>query len=399
MARLFTKIIGRSDAKLLIKEVLNNERYSKLEISLPFTNNYFMDHHYAIFLVMDALIKFEIIIEDENLIEEYIGNLRRVLKKMNTYQEISKGINLLIIKETAKQLNISNYNLNSSKEKILRHIYEKYIIEGYFYYGISSSNKKEINFSGIKKEGFILDSRLSEINEILKRYEQRDVIKKLESDITDNFIIACYFAFLGPDYLEKFATSGIFNEKDYDTSCFYTKDVRLFKKNLDQYISNKNMTNEEQATIINHFMDIWKEDNISNSHGCIAFIKRSNLKRNYLKDIEEIITSSKDKDILESVAMILESRYGSYDLEADLSPLSFEVIDIPSYKSILDQEQLITKEEIEELKITSFTRNNQEKITKLNKTSYGFASVFMLAGLLLISIGVTAMIVISKLGG
>ena len=227
MTKLFAKIMERSDTKYLIKEVLNNERYSKLKISLPFTNNYFMDHHYAIFLVMDALIKFDIIIEDENLIEEYIGNLKRIIKKMNTYQEISKGINLLIMKMVAKQLNISNYKLNESKEKILHYIYEKYIIEGYFYYGISSSNKKEVSFSGIKKEGFILDFRLDEINEILKKYERRDIIKRVESDITDNFIIACYFAFLGPDYLEKFATSGIFNDKDYDTSCFYTKDVHL----------------------------------------------------------------------------------------------------------------------------------------------------------------------------
>lgn len=398
MTKLFAKIMERSDTKYLIKEVLNNERYSKLTISLPFTNNYFMDHHYAIFLVMDALIKFDIIIEDENLIEEYIGNLKRIIKKMNTYQEISKGINLLIMKMVAKQLNISNYKLNESKEKILHYIYEKYIIEGYFYYGISSSNKKEVSFSGIKKEGFILDFRLDEINEILKKYERRDIIKRVESDITDNFIIACYFAFLGPDYLEKFATSGIFNDKDYDTSCFYTKDVHLFKKNLDQYMNNKNMTTEEQITIINHFMDIWKEDNISNSHGCIAFIKRSDLKRNYLKDIEEIISCSKDKDILESVAMILESRYGSYDLEEEISPRSFEIMDIPSYKSILDQEQTTTQEEIEELKTISPVKI-QEKLTKINKTSYGFASVFMLAGLLLISIGVTAMIVISKLGG
>ena len=158
------------------------------------------------------------------------------------------------------------------------------------------------------------------------------------------------------------------------------------------------MTTEEQITIINHFMDIWKEDNISNSHGCIAFIKRSDLKRNYLKDIEEIISCSKDKDILESVAMILESRYGSYDLEEEISPRSFEIMDIPSYKSILDQEQTTTQEEIEELKTISPVKI-QEKLTKINKTSYGFASVFMLAGLLLISIGVTAMIVISKLGG
>lgn len=397
MARLFPKIMERSDTKQLIKEILNSEHYSKLAISLPFSNNYFMDHHYAMFLIMDALIKFDIIIEDEPLLEDYIINLKRIIKKMNTYQEISKGINLLIIKTTAKRLNISNYKTNDSKEKILKYIYEKYIIEGYFYYGISSINKKELNLSGIKKEGFILDFRLSEINEILKKYEQRDIIKKVECDITDNFVIACYFAFLGPDYLEKFATSGIFSEENYDTNCFYTKNAHLFKKNLDQYMNSKNISKEEQVVIVNNFMDVWKEDNINSSHGCIAFIKRSYLKRNYLKDIEEIIACSKNKDILESVAMIIESRYGSYDLEEDISPTDFEIVDIPSYRSILGQEDIIDLEEIEQLKKSSLAKNEQEKL--VNKVSYGFASVFMLAGILLISIGVAATIIIGKLGG
>lgn len=397
MARLFPKIMEREDTKKLIKEILNSERYNKLTISLPFSNNYFMDHHYAIFLIMDALIKFDIIIEDENLIEEYILNLRRILKKMNTYQEISKGINLLIIKTTAKRLNISNYKTTDSKEKILNYIYKKYITEGYFYYGISSSNKKELNLSGIKKEGFILDFRLNEINEILKRYEQKNIIKKVESDITDNFVIACYFAFLGPDYLEKFATSGIFNEESYDTSCFYTKDVHLFKKNLDQYMDSKNISKEDQVMIINNFMDIWKEDNISSSHGCIAFIKRSYLRRNYLKDIEEILECSKNKDILESVAMILESRYGSYDLEENIPPIGFEIVDIPSYQSILGQEDIIDLEEIEQLKKSSLAKNDQKRLG--NKRSYGFASVFMLAGILLISLGVAATLIVGKLGG
>lgn len=399
MKKIFSKMLEREDIKSLTKEIVNNKHYNSLTVSLPFNNNYFMDNHYALFLVIDALMKFELIIKEENLVEEYISQLKRIINKMNNYQDISKGINLLISKTVAKLLNINNYKSPESKKKILRYVYEKYIVEGYFYYGLSSSNKNELDFSGIKKDGFILDSRLSEVNEILKKYENRDIIKRVESDITDNFVIACYFAFLGPDYLEKFATSGIFNHKSYDTSCFYTKDIHIFKENLEKYMSHKKVKPEERNMIINNLLEVWQEDDISNSHGYVALIKRSNLKRNYLKDIEEIIENSKEIDIIESMAMIMESRYTGYEIDRDISSLYLETVALPSYQNILGREEKKMIEEIETL--DDIVPSEKEKViypTPKKSASYGYASILMLTGLLLISIGTTILIVISNLG-
>lgn len=399
MMSLFSKIINREDVRSLMDEVINRECYNKLTVSFPLANNYFIDQHYALFLLMDAFGKFDIIIGDYNYFDEYLRYLKRTFKKMNTYQDISKGINLAISKIVSRILNINNSKSNESKEKILRYVYKKYIVDGYFYYGLSSSEKREVSFSGIKKDGVILDSRLSEVNNILKKYEDKDIIKRVVSNLTDNFMIACYYSFLGPVYLEELAVSGIFKDKCYNSNCFYTKDVRTFKDNLEKYISNKRMNSEERALVINNLLDVWKENNVSSSHGCIAFIKRSSINRNYLKDIEEIISNSCDMDLNEAMAMILESRYGSYDIDSDILTSDFELLDIPSYRFIINDCSIDDNMDTSALKIDYVDDSGSNNFVQKVSLSHGYISVFMLAGVLLISVGVILTFVVGNLGG
>lgn len=398
MERIFHKIIKLPDVKNLMREVISNSRYNTVNIPLIIENNYFVNDNYALFLLIDSLLKFDIIIEDEKLIKDYVSQLKRIFKRMNNYQDINKGINSLIGKTTAKKLNIVNYKTPEAKEKILSYIYKKYIVEGYFYYGFSSTYKKELEESGIKKAGFILDSRLDDINTILKKYEKKDIIKRVESDITDNIVVASYFSFLGPDYLEKLANSSIFQHKNYDKSCFYKKDVIIFKENLEKYCKNKHLQAEEKITVINNFLDTWNEERINTSHGCIALIKRSSLKRNFLKNIEEILKGSKKVELSSSIAMIMESRYNSYNLETDIPINDLEIIDIPSYKCMVEEieEEIIIDyddKELDNLKITIENTNERKKTN-----AYGYATLSMLLGLLLISLGITMTIIAQKIG-
>lgn len=396
---LFSEIINREDVKLLLSDVVNRECYNKLTVSLPLANNYFIDHHYALFLLMDAFSKFDIIIGDYSLFDEYFRYIKRTFKRMNTYQDISRGVNLAISKMVFKVLNINSAKSNTAKEKVLRYIYKKYIVEGYFYYGLSSSEKRDIEVSGIRKDGFILDSRLSDVNDVLRRYENKDIIRRVESSLTDNFVIACYYAFLGPIYLEELATSGIFKDKCYNSSCFYTKNVQVFRNNFSQYIKNKRMKSDEQALVINNLMDVWKEDDVSNSYGCVAFVKRSCLNRNYLKDIEAIINNSKDMELLEAMSMIMESRYASYDLDGDILASNIELLDIPNYNFIAGMTDGLDDVVIDELKVEFKDSDSNLNINRKISTSYGYASVFMLTGIILVSVGVILTVIVGSLGG
>lgn len=391
MERLFYKIIKRDDVKKLISETIANNRYKNVSIPMTLDNDYYFDDKYALFLLLDSIIKYDIIISSEKYIEEYINQLRRLFKRISSYQDITKGINKILVSICLKILELSNYKTPENKEKILRYIYKKYIVEGYFYYGFSSCASNEIDFSGIKREGFILDSRIDDINSILKRYENKDVIKRVKSDITDNFIIASYYSILGPYYLEKIASSQLFTKDCYDKNCFYTKDINMLIANMKIYIKNKHITKEEENIIINNLYNVLTEENVSNSNGVIAFIKRSYINKNYLKNIEEIIEGSKDLDIENSISMIMESRYSSYELDSDILPLYLEYLYFPKYQELCSINEVNIPCEtivIEENDINS----KAEKIKKVNNT-YGFISAFMLLLLILIVIIVVLLII------
>ncbi len=392
MNRLFSKIIERNDVKDLISEIINNNRYKKVNIPLTIDNNYFFNDNYALFLFMDALLKFDIIIDNINYIEEYVSQLKRLFKRIDNYQDISKGINKIIASTCLKILNLNNYNSSENKEKILRYIYKKYIVDGYFYYGFSSCSKREIDFSGIKKSGFILDSRVDEMESILKKYENKDIIKKVDSDITDNFIIASYYAMSGPYYLERMANSSIFNKACYDKDAFYKKDINILIKNLEEYAKNKHMSIDDTNILVKNFYDILIEDNVNHSFGIVAFIKRSYLNKNYLKNIEEIVEGSKYLDISSSISMIMESRYSSYDIDDDISSIYLEFLEFPSYKYLCGEEKNVDDDVVVINLDEVSDSENSVIIKKKIVNSYGFISIFMILLLLITLISTTIII-------
>lgn len=399
MERLFSKIIKREDVRLLTEEVIHNNRYKNINIPLTITNNYFFFDNYALFLVLDSIIKFDFLIGEERYIEDYISQLKRLFKRIDNYQDINKGIIRILVSYIVKILNLSNSKNIENKEKILRYIYEKYIVNGYFYYGFSSCNKSEVDFSGIKKSGYILDSRIDDINIILRKYEDRDIISRVESDISDNFVISSYFSMIGPDYLEKLVNSKIFDKDCYDKKCFYTKDCSLILHNFEVYAKNKHLSDNEKNTILRNMKSIMEEDKLTNSYGIIAFIKRSTLNRNYLKDIEEIISSASEVEIENSVAMIMESRYSCYDIDKDISPLDFDLLELPSYnyfcKEEINSDVLDENLYIEDYPSISDIESDFICDNKKQVNSYGFISVFML-GLLLVVVGLTTLVIFGR---
>ena len=384
----FYDILQRSDIKKLIKEIMSNKAYNDVDIPIPIETNYFVNNNYSLLLLLDALFKYILIIEEDRYLDSYIDSLNMIIKKMDNYNDIEKGVNTLLIKYVSKILNISNNKTHESKEKILRYIYKKYIVEGYFYYGYSSVHKNEIEEYGIRKSGFILDSRISEINDIIKKYEDKDVIRRVNANITDNFIVALYFAFIGPDYLEKLATSKVLNSDSNDNSFYYTKKYSSFIENIEKYISKNNFNSNDKNIILDNFVTVWKENSISKSHGCISFIKRSSLNHNYLKDFEEIVKNINNMNLVDAISMIMESRYTSYEIDEDISPMLIETIDIPSYNVIIDK-----NDNIELLDEDVSLENNL-----LLSNSYGFANICMFIGLILVSLGVTITIIISTMG-
>lgn len=389
--------LNRTDVREFLQQLLIQDRYKKINPPEGLNNNYCLEGKYAFFLAIDALCKFEQIIADDDLVDEYIAQLSRIFKKFNEYSDIKRGIYTLIIKIVSVKLNITNHHLAQNKEKILIHIYDKYIVNGYFYYGLSSNHINEITFVGLRRDGFSLDSKLITINELLTKYGSNKLFTNSNTMITDDIVIAFYQALLYPDYLCMLASSKELKDGKYNKDCFYTKNITEIKENILKISKRAKLNNQDQTELINFFIDVFDSDNISKQTPCIALINRSALNKNQLKDIEEII-KNEDQSLTSAVSLILESRYNSYELKEDILPFQITIKNIPSYNEFIlgkSNFAIINKNitlDKDSLKVEESTINKN-----VNVNSYGAVSIAII-GITLIIIGLILSFILQIIG-
>lgn len=393
MEEKFKNIMEEKSVKDFLKILASSEKYSDITVPKNIKNNYYIGNNYALFLFVDSLVKYIIIIEDVKYLNSYLEDLTLIFKKMDSYNDINKGVNTLLAKYVSKILKLSSIKTNESKEKILRYIYKKYIMDGYFYYGYNSSSLISLKELGLKKDGFVLDSRLEEVNSTVGKLIDEDIFKREKVSITDNFVLAFYHSLIAPRYLEDLAK--FINGDNYLP--FYLKDIDSIKNEFTRALKKKKVPSNRVNLVIDSFVDKFIEDKVANSNGYIAFIKRDKINKNYLKDIEEIFNEVKDLKLYNAIGMILESRYMSFDIENDIAYSDLDFVSIPSFKYLTTDEEvecLEIDDDIQSIKVDFNEEENEEKLTELPKVnSYGYASVFMFFGLIFISIGVILSIV------
>lgn len=398
------KILNRSDICSLFQELVLHDRFKNITIPQRFSKNIFIKNNLAFLIVLDSVIKFQIIIEDDLYLSNYLEQLRRLLKKFTTYQDLENAVNTIIGKLCAIKLGLSNTHNKDNKDKILRYIYDKYIINGYFYYGFSSSYKNELEYIGIRKDGLIVDNKIKTINNILNQYNLDCLYKEEKANISDNLIVAAYHSFMAPIYLEQFSKSKILINDNYDNKVLYTKDIKGIKEMLIKIATNNRFNEQDKTNFINTFLDIIDEDKINTSKPQIAFIKRKSINKNHLKDFELIINNAKDISLASSISLITESRYESYELYEDIPNISINIIELPTYQEITlgNYRYIEIEEEKEYIKISDLKEKNiehkndyKEKLTTryLQENSYGVATIAIL-GLLFIAIGLIFSIII-----
>ncbi len=381
-----------------LRKLLIEDKFKGIKPQQHIYNKYFMENKYAFYLGMDAIIKYNQIINDESLIEEYINQLNRIFKRYGDYNHITNGINSLIAKTVAIKLSLSNTYTFSSREKILRYIYNKYIINGYFYFGFSSNYLNEIGCVGIRSNTFFIDDRLKHINNIFERASGKKLFLNVETTITDDIIVALYFSFLSPYYLADMVSNPLFKKEQIDRECFYEHNILKIRNSLIKVCDNEKIDTEIKKEVVNNFVDCY---NLCCSRGikpCIAKISRASIGKNKLIDIDTIVNDT-DENLASAVGLILDSRYNSCKIKNSISPYDIEVIQIPTYLELLQGP--IKKEEN---KIEIIVDNREilsEEYTsskRMVKNSYGVISLAYV-GLLFIVVGAILAVFISFMGG
>ena len=82
---LLFESLKNKDVRTFLQQTLTKDCYKSIEPPESLKNNYYLEKNFAFFIAIDAIVKFEQVINDNNLIDEYIEQLKRIFKKICLY--------------------------------------------------------------------------------------------------------------------------------------------------------------------------------------------------------------------------------------------------------------------------------------------------------------------------
>jgi len=377
--------LKRLDVLKIIKEIKTNDKY--FNKSTNNLSNSFMciSNEIALFIFYDALYKYKIIVDDNNLLEEYLNQVDKLYKRLDNFEDVKYGINKLICKMLIAKFDIKNINEDFYREIIISNVYDKYIEDGYYIHGFHSTYLTDIKEKGFKpEEYFNYYDRFNKVNDIFEKYNQSRIINKDFSSkniyFTDNFIMGCYYSMYAPLFYYSF----LFDEVSYGNrirkdNCLLS-DYNSLTRHLKRFMNNNSFSEIDKKYILDLVEDEWKLLHTKKNYITLLLVKR---KKIFDKEIKVSEYLKDKKDIYEIVDRMLNSKYSNLEYDKYLSCDDFEIIELDNY---YDEE-----EEKKEEKLV------KEELPSVNN-KMGGVSILLLLGCLLISLGVIISI-FSILGG
>ncbi len=410
----FKSLLKNEHLLSILHKVLMNETTKNKVSNASINGESYSYNRYSLLITMDIVIKYQIIINDETYNNYFLNKLDTITNNYINHEDLIIKGNSLLIDLVSNKLNV-NTTKTEDKKEILKYIYDKYIVNGYCFHSFPSIFKEKTEEVGLTQDIDIKElNDLKKIDYIFSNHNYKNIISRDLKEksraiyITDSPAMAYYYAFRSPEYMAEITSlSKYYNYlKDYNKDAFYLKDYHKCKSNLASLCQHVNMTTKEETTILKTFDKRWKALNLSESLPCIAFIKRSDLAKDYLSNIDDIINSVDTIDLNILVSKITDSKYPIIKRYSNINSLDLTVITMPSYREIRNNKFIIkdkpktvaapiTREAYQEEKVKKEGFNFNYK----NAFSYGNANVVALTGLLLITLGMTLTIIINVLGG
>lgn len=375
-------ILSNENVSKLIKEVVNNNRYNKKEDA-----NYleFIDNEQALFILIDALYKYRMIINDKYLFNDFVVQLNLVFRKITNFDDITNGINKLITKFTIIKLGYKEKE-EEHRDEIIKYVYDKYITDGYLFHSINDVYIKDIIENGFIPQKYNnLYDKFIKLQGMLKD----DVISKdftLKSiSFTDSFEKAYFYASHSPLYFYGLLCDNDLIKKEEDKKAYLFNDYEGCLKNINKIISRLELNDEKAKYLRNVFNEEWKLINKSNSGPTIMAIKRNLILKEDI-NLDKII-NDKNIKLVDAISKIIDSRHESINYEDKIDAKDILFIRLPSYKSFVIERKIV-KEEVPKKEVKIESNNN-----------YGKASILMIVGSILITLGVIITIIMTMIGG
>lgn len=386
---MIKKYLKREDVSNLIKEIKRNPRYyekEKLEYNISIGNEL------SLYILYDALLKFKIVVDDDSMIGDFIAQLDKLYKKIDSYDQIVIGVNKLICYMTIKLFNIRGIDVKENKDKVIKHVYNKYILDGYYVHGFSTVYENSIKDNGFISEFYInYYQQFNDVKKIFEKYGMREIIEKdfsiNKSYFTDDFIMGCHYSAMAPKYFTNMLFNKIYGNSngkdnylklDYDSSISYLK----------RFMNDKSFDRKDMDYILYIVKKEWDLLFRVNKKISLMLVKRDFISFSN-NNVNEYLNSS--DDLYEIVDGILSSKIGSIVFDGTIESQNIEVISLENFYDIdvKNINRITINDKDEEL----LYKNRREVMNREFLDAYGNVYIFLVFGALFISLGVIITII------
>ncbi len=381
---MLDEFLKRDDVCNFILELKNNDRYFAKELKGFADRKITMSNELALYIFYESLYKYSLLFDEVYLFDEYMEQMDRLYKKIDNYEDIIVGINKLLAKLLVIELNIKDIENSESKKEVVEYVYERYINNGYYIHGFNTSYVDSIKENGFDPENYEnYYDKFTKVNEIFAKYNVKNIIEKdfTKKDVTftDDFLMGCYYSVYGPYFFSSFLANEEHFGKRQKQDGYLIDDYDITTRYLKRFMSNNLFNEEDKKYILDLVEEEWNLLHREPKKVSLLLVKRSEFDEKHI-DIKDYLDS--EEDLYDIVDRLLSSKKSRVICKEFISKENISIITLDAY---YDKKDKVTEEDKyqEELEKYKLEQENKEFMD-----TYGSVSVLLIAGALLITLGV-----------
>lgn len=381
---MLDELINRDDVHEFISLLKNNDRYFSKNLKSFADRKMTIGNELALYIFYQAVYKYHVLFEDVYMFDEYIKQLDKLFKNVDNYDDLIVSINKLLGKMLVVKLDIKDIDNIDSRKELISYVYDKYIVNGYYIHGFNTSYTKIIEEKGFEPEEYEnYYDRFAQANKIFSKYNVINIIdkdfSKKATAFTDDFLMGCYYSTYGPEFFYTFLNDEDYFGKRSREDGYLIDDYNLAIRNLKRFMNNNLFSDEDKKYILSLVKDEWDLLHREDKKISLLLVKRSVLS-NSKNNLNDYLNS--DEDIYDIIDRILSPKKGIVKCSDIISKEDINIITLDTYYDNKD------KTSYEEEYQAELERYRKEEENKEFMNTYGTASALLLAGSLLISLGV-----------
>ena len=368
----------RNDVLDFIKELKSNPKYLKKTVHEETKYGQQMKDELALYLFYDIIFKYKILIDDEYLFLDFLLQVEKLFRKIDNYDDMLLGVYRIFINLVTTLLDVRDNQSEEGRKTIIEYFYQKYVTEGYFVHGYSTTYKEFIKGRNFIPEKYPNHyAKMLRVRQIFAKYKVQIMDKdfqKCDVSFTDDIVMGCHYSITSPGYFYQMITTCC-----KDNTYYLKQNYHALSSSLKRFMTNYSFRYSDQKVVLKIVEEEWNFIHRVPRKISLMFVKKQKFVSSNDDKLKLYLES--DKSLLEIVERILTPKYHNLCVNQVLRYGEYQLIDLEDYY------------QAEEVKNTLKVKEEHSLVPMQFANSYGVASILLIVGSLFITLGVLISII------